>query len=186
MTVRKPRGTSWESWIDTQIRDARAQGAFDNLPGAGEPLEGLDAPHDEMWWVRSFLKREGLSFLPETLQLKLDVERGMERLQTLHSRREAERILRELNTRILHVNSRGGSLGGPPSTLSPLDVDVLLERWEADRTVSAPRLARVSGPRFSTASPWTSPQVEAFQRAVTLAVFGMLAITLLALFLSRS
>ena len=31
MTQRKPPGTSWESWIDAQIRVAQEQGAFDNL-----------------------------------------------------------------------------------------------------------------------------------------------------------
>ena len=38
MTERKPPGTSWETWIEAQIRVAREQGAFDNLPGAGKPL----------------------------------------------------------------------------------------------------------------------------------------------------
>ena len=38
MTERKPPGTSWETWIDAQIRVAREQGAFDNLPGAGKPI----------------------------------------------------------------------------------------------------------------------------------------------------
>jgi hypothetical protein len=37
MTNRKPPGTSWETWIDTQIRVAREQGAFDNLPGPASP-----------------------------------------------------------------------------------------------------------------------------------------------------
>ena len=32
MTERKPPG-SWETWIEAQIRVAREQGAFDNLPG---------------------------------------------------------------------------------------------------------------------------------------------------------
>ncbi len=37
MTERKPPGTNWETWVDAQIRVAREQGAFDNLPGAGKP-----------------------------------------------------------------------------------------------------------------------------------------------------
>jgi len=41
MTERKPPGTSWETWIATQIRVAREQGAFDNLPGAGKPPSNL-------------------------------------------------------------------------------------------------------------------------------------------------
>jgi Domain of unknown function (DUF1992) len=37
MTERKPPGVSWESWFEEQIRRAREDGAFDNLPGAGKP-----------------------------------------------------------------------------------------------------------------------------------------------------
>jgi hypothetical protein len=37
MAERKPAGTSWESWIDAQIRVAQEQGAFDNLPGPASP-----------------------------------------------------------------------------------------------------------------------------------------------------
>src|SRR5215468_8961850 len=41
MTERKPSGMSWETWIEAQIRVAREEGAFDNLPGAGKPLHNL-------------------------------------------------------------------------------------------------------------------------------------------------
>ncbi len=37
MTERKPPGTSWGTWIEAQIRVAREQGAFDNLPGPVNP-----------------------------------------------------------------------------------------------------------------------------------------------------
>ena len=50
MTERKPPGTSWESWIEAQIRVAMEQGAFDNLPGAGKPLPNLDQ-YDPLWWA---------------------------------------------------------------------------------------------------------------------------------------
>ena len=40
---RKPKGASWESWVDRQIRDGIERGEFDNLPGKGRPLEGIGA-----------------------------------------------------------------------------------------------------------------------------------------------
>jgi len=46
MTERKPPGVSWESWFDEQIRRAREDGAFDNLPGAGKPLPDLEGGYD--------------------------------------------------------------------------------------------------------------------------------------------
>ena len=39
MTERKPQSMSFKSWIDQQIADAEKRGVFDNLPGAGKPLE---------------------------------------------------------------------------------------------------------------------------------------------------
>ena len=64
MTERKPPGTSWETWIDAQIRVAREQGAFDNLPGAGKPLPFLGQAHDPLWWVKQLAQREQISILP--------------------------------------------------------------------------------------------------------------------------
>lgn len=47
---------------DQIVRDAMAEGEFDvmGLPGAGKPLEGIDEPFDEHWWVRRWVRREGL------------------------------------------------------------------------------------------------------------------------------
>ncbi|MGK5171412.1 DnaJ family domain-containing protein [Geodermatophilus sp. CPCC 205761] len=38
MTERKPPGMSFETWVDQQLAQARARGAFDDLDGAGRPL----------------------------------------------------------------------------------------------------------------------------------------------------
>ena len=74
MTERKPPGTSWESWIEAQIRVAQEQGAFDNLPGAGKPLPNMDQEYDPMWWVKQLAEREQLSLLPPSLELARKVE----------------------------------------------------------------------------------------------------------------
>jgi hypothetical protein len=44
MTERKPPGMRYEDWIERQIREAQERGAFDDLPGAGKPIPGLDRP----------------------------------------------------------------------------------------------------------------------------------------------
>ena len=74
MTERKPFGVSWETWIDRQIREGMERGEFDGLPGHGKPIQDVDRPHDELWWVRDKLRREGVSYLPPTLALRKDVE----------------------------------------------------------------------------------------------------------------
>ncbi|WP_445188578.1 J-domain-containing protein [Pseudonocardia sp. Cha107L01] len=55
------RWSRYESVIDEQIRKAQERGDFDNLPGKGKPLPGLDGPDDDLWWVRGYIRREGLS-----------------------------------------------------------------------------------------------------------------------------
>jgi hypothetical protein len=56
--------THWDSLAEHRIREAQARGEFDNLPGFGKPIPGIDEPYDELWWVKDMLKREGLSGLP--------------------------------------------------------------------------------------------------------------------------
>jgi len=79
MTERKPPGTSWETWVEAQIRVAREQGAFDNLPGAGKPLPNLDLGNDPLWWVKQFVQRERISMLPPSLELLRKVGEGTRR-----------------------------------------------------------------------------------------------------------
>ena len=42
-------GPDWETLIDRQIREAAAQGEFDNLPHQGEPLPNDDNPYAGEW-----------------------------------------------------------------------------------------------------------------------------------------
>jgi hypothetical protein len=55
MTERKPPGTSWETWIETRVRVAMEEGAFDNLPGAGKPLPNFGQEYDPRWWQKQRL-----------------------------------------------------------------------------------------------------------------------------------
>ena len=82
MTDRKPPGVAWQSWVDRQIHDAEQRGDFDNLPGKGKPLADVDAPLDDLWWVKRKLKEEGLSFLPPALAIRREVEITRERIAT--------------------------------------------------------------------------------------------------------
>jgi hypothetical protein len=132
VTSRKPPGTNWESWIDQVIRDGRERGEFDDLPGAGKPLAGLDKPHDEMWWVRNKVRSEGISYLPPALALRKDREDTLARLDATTSETRVRQLLEELNSRIRHVNSR--SISGPPSTVMPVDIELVVQGWRERRT----------------------------------------------------
>jgi len=43
---------------ENRIREAMAEGQFDNLPGEGKPIPNIDDPYDENWWIKQWLRRE--------------------------------------------------------------------------------------------------------------------------------
>ena len=88
MTERKPTGTSWESWIEAQIRVATEEGAFDNLPGAGKPLPNFGQEYDPLWWQKQLVRREQISILPPSLELLRKVETE---LATIEAPRRSDR-----------------------------------------------------------------------------------------------
>src|SRR5699024_6269776 len=47
MVERIPRGVPIHSWLDRLIHEAEERGEFEDLPGFGKPLPGLDKPVDE-------------------------------------------------------------------------------------------------------------------------------------------
>lgn len=54
VTDNKRTMRDWESAIDKQIREAMERGEFDNLPGAGKPLDLSDDPHTPDDWRMAF------------------------------------------------------------------------------------------------------------------------------------
>lgn len=137
MTQRKPLGTSWESWIETQIRVAQEQGAFDNLPGAGKPLPNIDQDYDPMWWVKQFARREQVDLLPPSLELMRKVEKELAAIGKLPDEATVRRRIATLNAEIARLNATVTE--GPPTRLGPLDIDQVVARWRRAR--SAPPLS---------------------------------------------
>ena len=135
MTERKPPGTSWETWIDAQIRVATEAGAFDNLPGAGKPLPNLDQEHDPLWWVRQLVQREQISMLPPSLELLRKVETELAAIEKLHDEATVRHRVAALNVEIAKVNAT--VVEGPPTRLGTLDVDRVVARWRQSRLTNA-------------------------------------------------
>ena len=99
MTERKPPGIGFETWVERQIREATERGEFDNLPGAGKPIEDLDKSHDELWWVKQKLRRERLSYLPPTIALRKEAEDALVAASQAGSAAEVRRIVRACHER---------------------------------------------------------------------------------------
>jgi hypothetical protein len=133
VTERKPRGETFEDFVERQIREARERGELDHLPGEGRPLPFSGKPHDEARWLKERLRQEKLSILPPSLELRQEVERVLSGLERLRDEGEVRRRLEELNERIRRANRT--SWTGPPTDLAPLDVESWVSRWRA-RTLS--------------------------------------------------
>jgi hypothetical protein len=134
MTERKPPGTSWETWIDAQVRVAMEEGAFDNLPGAGKPLPNLGQEYDPLWWVKQLVRREQISFLPPSLELLRKVETELATIEKLPDEATVRRRVAALNVEIAKVNAT--VVEGPPTRLGTLDVDQIVARWRRTRSAN--------------------------------------------------
>ena len=139
MTERKPPEISFASWVDQQVNEAAERGAFDHLPGAGQPLPKRGEAGDGRAWLRDYLRREGVSaeeLLPLPLRLRKEVERLTGSVQELRSEREVREVVRALNQRILQWRRIPE---GPPVFLRLVDEEAMLARWrEARPTPSSP------------------------------------------------
>ena len=134
MTQRKPPGTSWESWIESQIRVAMEEGDFDNLPGAGKPLPNIGQEYDPLWWVKQLTQREQISLLPPSLELLRKVERELATIEKLPDEATVRRRVAALNVEIAKVNAT--VVEGPPTRLGKLDVDQVVARWRRTRSAT--------------------------------------------------
>jgi len=122
---------SFETWVERQIREAQERGEFDNLPGAGKPIPGIDGPAEELWWVKQYLRRENLSYLPPTLALRREVADVLADVPDAPSESAVRRRIAELNQKI--AAAIRVPLDGPPLNLMPLDVEEVVESWRRRR-----------------------------------------------------
>ena len=132
MTERKPPGISWESWIDKQIREAEERGEFENLPGAGKPIPDLDKPFDELWWVRSKLKHEGLSYMPPSIALRKEAHDALQAARRARSEAEIRTLIADINQKIREANRNG--IRGPSLKLMPFDVESVVREWRQEHS----------------------------------------------------
>ncbi len=120
------------SWVDQQIRVSMAKGDFDDLPGAGKPIEGLGETHDPDWWLKQLVERERITgILPPSLQLRKDDAELDVGLDALVTEREARREIEDFNARV--VAARYSLQQGPPLITMPRDVEETLTAWAQRR-----------------------------------------------------
>lgn len=139
-------------WVDLQVRAAIERGDFDDLPGAGKPLTGLDphGTHDPDWWLKQLIAREKITgVLPPALALRKEDSELTALLDREPTPEAVRRVIEDFNRRV--VEARRQLAGGPPVVTPLRDVDEEVAAWERRRaerrTAAAARLKREAPPK---------------------------------------
>jgi hypothetical protein len=120
-------------YVESVIEQAIRRGDFDDLPGAGKPLPGLDGTHDPDWWIRRKIEREQLTGLgPPALTLRVEAQQLEQRLDALAHESDVRAILDDFNQRV--IEARRQLLGGPPVVTQTRDVDAEVAAWRERRS----------------------------------------------------
>lgn len=127
-----PTAADRAAYVETAIQQAIRRGEFDDLPGAGKPLTGLDGRHDPDWWIRRKIEREQLTGLgPPAITLRTEDKELDARLDTMFREDDVRAVLEDFNTRV--VNAQRQLQGGPPVVTKTRDVEREVAAWRARR-----------------------------------------------------
>lgn len=118
---------SWQSFAERKIREAQQSGAFERLPGFGQPIPGIERPLEENWWIREKLRREAISVLPPILEVRLKIEKTLAELGSIRSEYQLRRRIEALNAEVRRAHY--SHIPGPADGVRPLNVEHIVERW---------------------------------------------------------
>ena len=134
MTERKPRGMSFETWVDSQISRAQDRGDFDDLAGAGKPLPRRTADESAYAWVLEKARQENvdvLGMLPPALALRKEREDLPRRVVALPSEDAVRALVGDFNDRVELFWRRPQE--GPAVPVGLADVETLVAVWRMGR-----------------------------------------------------
>ena len=114
-------------WVDLEVQRAISRGDFDDLPGAGRPIDDLGDEHDPDWWLKRLIERERISVLPPALALRTEDARLTDELDALGSAEQVREAVEDFNERV--VEARRQLQGGPPVVTPLRDVEEEVSAW---------------------------------------------------------
>ncbi|WP_194420770.1 DUF1992 domain-containing protein [Microbacterium abyssi] len=127
-------------FVESAIQVAMRRGEFDDLPGAGKPLEGLGTHHDPDWWIRRKIETENLTGLgPPAILLRTEDRELDANLDRLGREGDVREVLEDFNRRV--IAARRQLMGGPPVVTKTRDVDAEIAAWQ-ERRAAGPAPAR--------------------------------------------
>jgi hypothetical protein len=143
MTERKPRGMSFETWVDSQISRAQAQGAFEGLPGYGRPLPRRDREKTAFDWALEWARRENgddeelvAGMLPPGLALRRERDLLRNAVTRLPTEAAARAMAEDYNERVRAFWRRPQFT--PDVVPGLADVEALTAHWRDTRPAPRP------------------------------------------------
>jgi hypothetical protein len=94
---------------DKRIEDAIAEGKFDNLEGAGKPIELDDIPADEnarmLWWALRIMRNN--NFTPDEVRWRKQIELLKAELDRALTESRVETLCTKINELVRKLNTLG-------------------------------------------------------------------------------
>src|SRR3954452_891602 len=92
-------GSAMRRLAEKRIEDAMREGKFDNLPGAGKPLDLEPMPADEnarlMWWAIRLLKNQ--DYTPDEVRIRKQIETLKDELAVTRSEARVTFLVTAIN-----------------------------------------------------------------------------------------
>ena len=98
-----------ERIVEERIQVSQKKGDFDNLPGAGKPLEFEDDSHVPEELRLPFKILKNADCLPPEIEIKKEIERTEDLLAGMSDTAERYRTMKRLNYLIMKLNSTRNS-----------------------------------------------------------------------------
>jgi hypothetical protein len=123
------------SLAERRIREAIDRGEFDDLPGAGRPVD-LGAVGDDEWWLRRYLRRENVDLslaLPPSVALRREADAFPDSLLELGDEARVRAVLEDYNARVVAEYRRVRAPSEPSIYPRRVDVGAVVAQWRERR-----------------------------------------------------
>jgi hypothetical protein len=148
-----PTGHERALYVETVIQQAIRRGEFDDLPGAGKPIEGLGASNDPDWWIKRKIRAEQLTGLgPPALRLRIEHAEFEAHVDALTREDDVREYTADFSRRV--VEARRQLLGGPPVVTPTRDPETEVAAWRARRASRAAASAPAPEPERPRRRGW--------------------------------
>ena len=129
---RRPLPSPRSERLESALEEAMRRGDFDDLPGAGEPLD-LPDTHDPDWWITQRLADGDVdrdALLPVVMLLRREFDRREDTFAAMTSAQEVREYAQDY-TRRVHQDRRDHPL---QAMMAPdMDPETAVRRWRQVR-----------------------------------------------------